>query len=153
MYEQFAILAIFLGFAVGFVVVNVAVLSWFLRPRVPGAPEKTETYECGEPAIGEAWVRFDIRFYTTALIFIIFEVEVAFLFPWAAVFQDLKAAHGGYVLSEVFAFVGVLVLGLIYAWAKGDLDWVKSTVGQSAGALPPGEGATDGRSAAGQPAQ
>ena len=150
MYAQFAILAIFVAFAVGFVVANVSVLSRLLRPVVPGPDAKTEAYECGEPAVGEAWVRFDMRFYTTALVFLIFDVEVAFLFPWAVVFRVLR---NSYVFAEVLLFLIILGVGLIYVWVKGDLDWVKSTVSQRpAGPVvlggPPadaeGKGADDG---------
>ncbi|NTU53608.1 MAG: NADH-quinone oxidoreductase subunit A [Chlorobiaceae bacterium] len=93
-----------------------------LRPSRPN-PEKNSTYECGEPAVGSAWVKFNIRFYVVALIFIIFDVEVVFLFPWATVFKSL----GMFALVEVLIFTGILVLGLVYAWVKGDLDWVRPT--------------------------
>jgi NADH-quinone oxidoreductase subunit A len=93
-----------------------------LRPSRPN-PEKNSTYECGEPAVGSAWVKFNIRFYVVALIFIIFDVEVVFLYPWATVFKQL----GMFALVEVLIFAGILVLGLVYAWAKGDLDWVRPT--------------------------
>jgi NADH-quinone oxidoreductase subunit A len=93
-----------------------------LRPSRPN-PEKNSTYECGEPAVGSAWVKFNIRFYVVALIFIIFDVEVVFLYPWATVFKQL----GMFALVEVLIFAGILVLGLFYAWAKGDLDWVRPT--------------------------
>ena len=138
MYANFAIVALFVVFAIGFVVVNVSVLSRLLRPNVPGGYTKLEAYECGEPAIGEAWVRFDMRFYTTALVFLIFDVEVAFLFPWAVVFRDLKvhtASEGMtnaiFVVSEVLLFLLILGVGLVYVWVKGDLDWVKGTSAQA----------------------
>ncbi len=130
MHEQLAILGIFVAFAASFVIANVAILSRLLRPKVPGTPAKTAAYECGEPAIGAAWVRFDIRFYTTALVFLIFEVEVAFLYPWAVVFRDLRGEHGWYAFSEVLIFLVILAVGFVYVWVKGDLDWVKSTRGQ-----------------------
>ena len=93
-----------------------------LRPSRPN-PEKNSTYECGEPAVGSAWVKFNIRFYVVALIFIIFDVEVVFLYPWATVFKPL----GTFALVEVLIFAGILVVGLVYAWVKGDLDWVRPT--------------------------
>lgn len=131
-HAQFAIVAIFVAFAIGFVVVNVAVLSRLLRPVVPGDRSKLEAYECGEPAIGSAWVRYDMRFYTTALVFLIFDVEVAFLFPWAVVFRDLKAGSAGlFVFMEVLLFLVILGVGLVYVWKKGDLDWVKATSAQA----------------------
>lgn len=91
-----------------------------LRPHRPN-PEKNSTYECGETAVGSAWVKFNIRFYVVALIFIIFDVEVVFLFPWATVFRQL----GEFALFEALVFAGILILGLVYAWVKGDLDWVR----------------------------
>ena len=135
---------VFFIFAVVFVVFTVSVLSHLLRPRAAPAdePAKRETYECGEPAVGSSWVRFDIRFYTVALIFIIFDVEVAFLYPWAVIFEGLKRADdlgGRSVLNglalfgflEMLLFIGILVVGFAYCWRKGDLDWIKSAEGQA----------------------
>jgi len=85
--------------------------------------QKNSTYECGEEAVGSAWVKFNIRFYVVALIFIIFDVEVVFLFPWATIFKPL----GAFALVEALVFAGILILGLAYAWVKGDLDWVRPT--------------------------
>ncbi len=113
-----------------FVVSVVGVVGRILRPRLstPEEPAKEETYECGEPAVGSSWVRFDIRFYTVALIFLIFDVEVAFLYPWALVFNSLvKAKLGMFVFAEVAIFLVILGAGFIYCWLKGDLDWVKLT--------------------------
>lgn len=124
---------VFALFGVFFVVVTVSVLSRLLRPKVrdPAEPAKGETYECGEPAIGSSWVRFDIRFYTIALIFLIFDVEVTFLYPWALIFKPLREAGMGLLLfSEVFLFILILMVGFIYCWAKGDLDWIKATTRQ-----------------------
>ena len=122
--------AVFLLFGIAFVVGTVAVISRLLRPRVedPSEPAKGETYECGEPAVGSSWVRFDIRFYTVALVFLIFDVEVAFLFPWALVFKALREAKlGMFVYAEALLFLVILGAGLVYCWVKGDLDWVKGT--------------------------
>jgi NADH-quinone oxidoreductase subunit A len=91
-----------------------------------------EVYECGEPTIGEAWIQFDIRYYTVALVYVIFAVEIAFLFPWALVLKealsDTGAAAGkgigAFALVEGIAFIVILFVGLAYVWAKGDLDWV-----------------------------
>lgn len=115
---------------IAFVIAVVAVLGRLLRPKVTTSeePAKEETYECGEPAVGSSWVRFDIRFYTVALIFLIFDVEVAFLYPWALVFQSLvKAKLGMFVFAEVLLFLVILGVGFLYCWLKGDLDWVKAT--------------------------
>lgn len=123
-----------IGFAFGmfFVVLNVFIMVKLLSPRVR-EDRKEMTYECGEPPVGEAWVRFDMRFYTMALIFIVFSVEAIFLFPWAAVYNDLVATlrdSGGNALFpfiEVFLFLVILGVGLIYVWKKGDMDWIKAT--------------------------
>lgn len=119
---------VFTLFGIAFTVVTIAVIGRFLRPRVddPAEPAKGETYECGEPAIGSSWVRFDIRFYSLALIFLIFDVEVAFLFPWARVFAYLrKSGYGFFIFLEVLVFLAILLVGFIYCWAKGDIDWIR----------------------------
>lgn len=96
------------------------IASWLLRPRRP-YPDKLSTYECGEEPIGEPWVKFNIRFYVVALIFLVFDVEVVFLFPWALVFREL----GMFAFIEMAMFLGVLIVGYAYVWVKGDLDWDK----------------------------
>ena len=113
----FAFLALGIVFVVGGYLT-----ARLLRPQRPNQA-KNSTYECGEEAVGSAWVKFNIRFYVVALIFIIFDVEVVFLFPWATVFKHL----GVFALVEALVFAGILILGLAYAWAKGDLDWVRPT--------------------------
>ncbi|MDJ1506461.1 NADH-quinone oxidoreductase subunit A [Xanthocytophaga agilis] len=101
-----------------------------LRPDRPNS-EKLSTYESGEEPIGDAWGRFNVQFYIVALVFILFDVEIVFLFPWAVVFGDvnLNSATQGlwswFTLIEMFIFVAILSLGLAYAWVKGYLDWVK----------------------------
>jgi NADH-quinone oxidoreductase subunit A len=94
--------------------------SWILRPRRP-YPGKVAPYECGEDPVGDAWVRFNVRFYVVALIFLIFDVEVVFLFPWALVFRNL----GLFGFLEMAVFLGILIVGFVYVWVKGDLDWDK----------------------------
>lgn len=121
---NFANVLIFLLVAVGFVTVSLA-LGYFLRPKVP-FPEKLATYECGELPTEPAWINFNIRFYILALLFIIFDVEIAFMFPVGAVFKQwVKDGAGLLALAEIGVFVGILLLGLIYAWIKGDLEWAK----------------------------
>ena len=124
---------VFTLFGVAFVVITVSVLSRLLRPKVedPSEPAKGETYECGEPAIGSSWVRFDIRFYTIALIFLIFDVEVTFLYPWALIFKPFRESGLGlFLFVEVFVFLLILAVGFVYCWAKGDLDWIKAVTRQ-----------------------
>jgi NADH-quinone oxidoreductase subunit A len=133
-----SVVLVFTLFGIAFVVVTVAVLSRLLRPssRPENEPAKAETYECGEPAIGSSWVRFDIRFYTVALVFLIFDVEVLFLYPWAVVFKGLRAEHAGlFVFFEMMVFVGILLAGFVYCWKRGDLDWVKTKTYEPAGEL------------------
>jgi len=92
-----------------------------LRPAGTPLPEKYTTYECGEEPVGSAWIQFNIRFYVIALIFIIFDVEVVFLLPWAVVFRKL----GMFAFVEGLIFLAILAVGLAYVWRKGDLAWVK----------------------------
>ena len=92
--------------------------SRLLAPHHPNA-KKAQPYECGEKTIGSAWVRFHVGYYLFALLFLVFEVEAAMLYPWAAVYQ-----HTGMLgLTEGLLFIGVLALGLAYAWRKGVLEW------------------------------
>jgi len=96
-----------------------------LAPSNPYA-RKLMPYECGEPPTGKAWINFNVRFYLIALIFVVFEVEVAFLYPVAAVYMDwIRRGQRLYVLSEILIFLGILAVGLIYVWVKHDLEWLK----------------------------
>jgi len=120
---DFANVLVFILVGLGFIVMNLAV-AWFLRPKGPQSGEKRAIYECGEPTIGQAWIRFDIRFYTVALMFVVFDIEIALLFPWAAVFRDLvREGTGWLAFLEVATFLVVLMGGFAFVWAKGDLDW------------------------------
>ena len=92
-----------------------------MSPKKNKGGDKLLSYECGELPEGSAWVKFNIRFYIIALIFIIFDVEVIFMFPWAVVFQDL----GLLAFIEMMLFLAILLVGFAYVWAKSDLDWVK----------------------------
>ncbi len=83
-------------------------------------PEKLTTYECGIDPVGEGWSQSQIRYYIYAFLFVIFDVESVFLFPWAVVFEDL----GVQAVVEMAIFIGILALGLVYAWRKGVLKWV-----------------------------
>ena len=103
--------------------------SGAFSPRFNKGGDKLEIYECGELPEGSAWVQFNIRFYIIALIFIIFDVEVVFLFPWAVVFKDI----GLLAFVEVMIFLGILIVGFVYVWLKGDLDWVKMKLKYASG--------------------
>ena len=105
-------------------------LGKIISPKKP-TPEKLSTYECGEETIGSSWVAFNPRFYVIALVFLLFDVELIFVFPWSTVFgrAELMAADarwGVFTLIEMAVFIGILVIGLLYVWKKGDLEWIKS---------------------------
>jgi len=115
---------IFIFFLVAILFVVVAVLaSKFLRPSRP-TKEKLLTYECGENIEGSPWVKFNIRFYVVALIFLIFDVEVVLLIPWAFVYKQFGIA--GFLVGAVFLFL--LGLGMAYEWRKGDLEWERPRI-------------------------
>lgn len=113
-----------------FVLVGVAVgvlpvaMGFLLAPSKPD-PEKLSPYECGFEAFEDARMKFDVRYYLIAILFILFDLEIAFLFPWATIFKDIVATDSikmfGFV--EMIVFVAILVVGYIYAWAKGALEW------------------------------
>lgn len=132
MYFDYLNVLVFGAVGLVFVFANLLIAS-VVRPKRT-TDEGLETYECGEESIGAAWVQFDIRYYTVALVYVVFAVEIAFLFPWALVlkeaFQGTGAAAGTgvglFALLEGLLFVAILFLGLVYVWAKGDLDWVLS---------------------------
>ena len=126
MYFELANVLVFTVFAAVFVVANL-MISRLLRPKSTREPGKVAIYECGEPTIGPAWIRFDIRFYTVALMFVVFDVEIALLFPWGAVFRDLvQEGQGVLAIVEAGTFIAILMVGLIYVWARGDIDWSKT---------------------------
>ena len=125
MYTDYITVIVFIGLAIALLIVPL-IIQHLVSPRHDKDNDKLMSYECGEVPEGSAWVKFNIRFYIIALVFIIFDVEVVFLFPWAAVYQDFIAAGNGLlVLIEMLLFVIILTIGFAYVWIKGDLDWVK----------------------------
>jgi NADH-quinone oxidoreductase subunit A len=90
-------------------------------PRKPN-PVKLSPYESGVPPIGDARLRFSVKFYLVAMLFIIFDIEVVFLYPWAVVFKELLA-QGTFIFTEMVVFLGVLLMGFLYVWRKGGLEW------------------------------
>lgn len=132
--ELLVSITIFTLFGAGFVLVNM-VMGALARPQIPN-PEKAAVYECGEPTIGSSWVQFDLRFYIVALVYLIFDVEVALFYPWAVAWGD--AARLGQELGmsafeirqvalvDMLFFFGVLLVGFAYLWRFGYLDWVRS---------------------------
>ena len=127
MYRDFGTVFFTSVVAIIFVIVPL-VIAWLVAPSNK-TKEKLETYECGEEADGSAWMQFNIRFYVIALIFLIFDVEIVFLFPWAVVFKKM----GLVALIEMGIFLLILVVGLAYVWVKGDLAWVKRRVRYATG--------------------
>lgn len=126
---DFAVVLTFLFVGAAFVGIAMF-LGRFVRPSVPD-PQKAQTYECGERVIGSAWFNFNPRFYVMALVFIVFDVEVALTFPVTAVVRDWVAnGKGVTAVVEIVLFVAVLVAGLAYVWGKGDLDWIRD-IGKS----------------------
>ena len=115
---------------VGVLLVCVTILlAKILSPKKPN-PEKLSTYECGEETTGSAWVQINPRFYVIALIFLLFDVELIFVFPWSTVFgnRELIAADGRwgwFTLIEMALFIGILIVGLVYVWKRGDISWIK----------------------------
>ena len=124
MYRDFGTIFVFI--ILGIILVYVPLLIQKLVAPSNPTPDKMSTYECGEEAEGSAWIRFNIRYYIIALIFLIFDVEVVLLFPWAVIFQDfIKEGNGMLVFVEMAIFLLILITGLAYVWQKSDLDWVK----------------------------
>jgi NADH-quinone oxidoreductase subunit A len=115
--EGFWPVLIMIGLGAGFAGGNI-VLSQFLGPSKP-SPEKSAPYECGMPAVGDARERHSVKFYLVAMIFLLFDIEIAFLYPWAVAFRDLGMT--GFL--QVLTFFALLVTGYIYVWRKGAFDW------------------------------
>lgn len=118
---SFVMIALF--FLVGIALPIVALTAGrILRPHNP-LQEKLITYESGVDPTGDSWIQFNIRYYLFALLFVIFDVETVFLYPWAVAYNDLRADIGLFVLFEMLIFVLFLVIGLVYAWKKKVLEW------------------------------
>ncbi len=117
MISDYGYAGLFLIFGIAFVA-GAFIVSWLLRPRAAN-PVKNSPYECGEVVKGTSWVQFNVHYYLIALIFVVFDVEVLFLVPWAIVLHELgRAAYVGMMI-----FIAILVFGLIYAWKKGAFNW------------------------------
>lgn len=127
--SEFGSILLFMLGSLVFVAVALFVAR-LLRPARPNV-EKLTSYECGEDPVSGAWNKFNVRFYVVALIFVLFEVELVFLFPWATVFgqkaliKQTGGAWGWFSLAEMIVFVAMLAVGLAYTWRKGHLDWIK----------------------------
>ena len=125
-FRQYGLIAIFTALAVA-IPTGMLLMSWTfslirVRPNKPD-PVKNSIYECGFETISGRWSGFNVRYYTFALLFVLFDVEVVFLFPWAASFGVLSRTFGVFVLIEMLVFIGILVIGWMHAWRKGALEW------------------------------
>ena len=125
-FRQYGLVAIFVALAVA-VPTGMLLASWAfsvlkVRPNKPN-PIKQSIYECGFETLSGTWNQFNFRFYTFALIFVIFDVEVVFLFPWAASFGVMSLEFGIFTILEMAVFIAILLVGWLYAWRKGSLEW------------------------------
>jgi NADH-quinone oxidoreductase subunit A len=118
---QYLPIVIFLGIAAGLGLVFILGAA-LLAPNAPD-PEKLSSYECGFNAFDDARMKFDVRFYLVSILFIIFDLEVAFLFPWAVALMKLPLSASHFAFWSMMAFLGVLTVGFIYEWKKGALEW------------------------------
>lgn len=120
---EYAYVALFLVGGLAFVGASLTFNRFVTSPHRPGAA-KLIAYECGEPPIGTAWVQYNARYYLFAMLFVLFDVEAAFLIPWAVGFRTMSATMGLLPLIEMMIFLSLLAVALIYAWRKGALEWV-----------------------------
>ena len=118
---QYLPIVIFLGVATALGIVFI-ILPLVIAPSAPDA-EKNSAYECGFNAFDDARMKFDVRFYLVSILFIIFDLEVAFLFPWAVALMKLPHATQVFAFWSMMSFLGVLTVGFIYEWKKGALEW------------------------------
>ncbi len=116
--HEYLQLFIFIILGIGFVFAPF-VISFLIAPNKPNE-KKNSTYECGEIPVGSAWIQYHVRYYFFVLVFLIFDVETIFLFPWAVTIKGTN----GIAIIEMFIFLIVLFLGFIYAWRKGALEWL-----------------------------
>ena len=114
---HYLFLGLFLLFALVFPVLPI-IAARFVAPRKPSASKNAE-YECGLEAKGESWIQFRVQYYIFALIFVIFDIETAFIYPWAVAFKQL----GLFAFGEMILFIAILGFGLVYAWKKQALEW------------------------------
>lgn len=122
MFERFVPVLLVLAVAAVFAAVFLG-LSFWLGPRRPSAL-KDSTYECGVPVRGSTQIRFFVRFFLVALFFLLFDLEAVFLYPWVIIYNGLlDAGHGVFALAEMGTFVTILVVGFVYVWKKGGLQW------------------------------
>ncbi len=115
--SEWAFVGVFLAIA-GILPAVPMFLGWLLGPRKPN-PIKNDTYECGIETVGDAWVQFKVQYYIFALVFLVFDVEIVLLFPWAVAYNNL----GLFAFVEATIFIALLAVALLYVWRKGALEW------------------------------
>lgn len=121
--DNYAYIALFAVVGIAFAVITMW-LSWALRPSYKPVGSKPESYECGEIPFGNAWKQFRVGYYIFALVFVVFDVEAIFIFPWAKELLNLKGMGLGlFAFLEMMVFIIILLVGLVYAWRKGVLKW------------------------------
>ena len=125
-FRQYGLITIFaliaVAIPVGMLLVSTTLSIVGIRPDKPDEVKKS-IYECGFETLSKRWSGFNSRFYAIALVFVVFVVEVVFLFPWASEFGYMSSKFGAFVLIEMAVFVAILVVGWLYAYRKGDLEW------------------------------
>ena len=125
-FRQYGLITIFaliaVAIPVGMLLVSTTLSIVGIRPDKPDEVKKS-IYECGFETLSKRWSGFNSRFYAIALVFVVFDVEVVFLFPWASEFGYMSSKFGAFVLIEMAVFVAILVVGWLYAYRKGDLEW------------------------------
>ena len=118
MLPSYGVIGVFVIVAILFPLVALSI-AWLVRPKKPTSLKKS-TYECGMETFGDTWVQFRVQYYLYALVFVLFDIETVFLLPWAVVYNQL----GLFALVEMLLFIALLVVGLVYAWRKGALEWL-----------------------------
>ncbi len=116
-FYQYLFVGIFVVFSAIFALIPL-ILAWFLAPKKPSA-DKQATYECGLDSQGEPWIQYHVQYYIYALVFVIFDIETVFIYPWAVAFKKL----GLFAFVEMVLFIAILAFGLVYAWKKKMLEW------------------------------
>ena len=119
---QYLPVLILLGVAIAFAAGNL-IISKLVGKRAKSNPTKDSPYECGMPAEGEGSSRMSVKFYLVAMLFILFDIEVVFLFPWAVVYKDMLATNPDLIFGSMISFLGILLVGYIYALKKNAFDW------------------------------
>jgi len=114
----------------GGIAVAIILLSWVIGQRKP-TRAKLSPYECGMTPVGDSRQRFSVKFYLVAMLFILFDVEAVFIYPWAVILRELKAlGQGLFGLMEMLVYIGIFLVGFFYAWKKGVLDWGETGEGR-----------------------